>query len=126
MARTSLWICANNSVANLIDLQCASYQHESESIPALSLSASRDAQGNIPLTICNLDPQRDLGLECEIHGFEPVSVTGRVLTAQSINDHNTAAQPESVKPAPFDGVNVAGRTLRLDLPAKSVVGLEIA
>lgn len=108
-----------------IDVRCGLYEQGAESMPSLSLSASRDAHGQIHLSICNLLPQHDLRLECELRGFEPAQVTGRVLTAGAINAHNTTAQPEAVKPAPFEGVTLAGHTLRLDLPAKSVVVLAI-
>lgn len=109
----------------LITLRCEPYQHEAESIPSLNLSASRDARGKIHLSICHLQPQRGTRLVCELLGHEPASVTGRVLTAGAINAHNTTAQPESVKPAPFEGATLAGHTLQLDLPARSVVVLEI-
>jgi len=42
-----------------------------------------------------------------------------------MNAHNTFDQPDAVKPTPFKGYRIDGSTLRLDLPAKSVVVLEI-
>jgi len=39
--------------------------------------------------------------------------------------HNTFAAPDTVKPVPFEGVKIAGRTLTLTLPAKSVVVIEL-
>jgi len=48
------------------ELATEAYAQGGETIPALNLSASRDAQGRIHLTICNLDPQRTLPLTCEL------------------------------------------------------------
>jgi alpha-N-arabinofuranosidase len=39
--------------------------------------------------------------------------------------HNTFAAPDTVKPVPFEGLNLAAGTLRLTLPAKSVVVIEL-
>ena len=64
-------------------------------------------------------------LACELRGLAPTRVTGRILTAGAINAHNTAWS-EAVKPAPFDDVTIADHTLRLDVPARSVIVLEIA
>jgi alpha-N-arabinofuranosidase len=52
-------------------------------------------------------------------------VTGRVLTATTMNGHNTFENPEAVKPAPFEGVRKRGDSISVLLPAKAVVVLEI-
>jgi alpha-N-arabinofuranosidase len=107
------------------EMRCAPYAHGDDSIPAVSLSASRDDEGKVHLSLCNLQPGRAMRLACELRGMKPASATGRVLTAETINAHNTGDHPEAVKPATFEGVTLTGNTLRLDLPAKSVVVLEI-
>jgi alpha-N-arabinofuranosidase len=107
------------------DLDCTAYEQDDESIPALNASASRDGDGTVHISLCNLDPGRAASVSCELRGMQPTGATGRVLTAEAINAHNTFDQPETVKPAVFDGVKIAGTTLLLDLPAKSVVVLEV-
>jgi alpha-N-arabinofuranosidase len=109
-----------------VDLQCASWGPGDESIPSLSLSASRDAQGRMQLSICNLHPSAGKRLVCDLPGLGPARVTGRVLTAGSLSAHNTAAHLEAVAPAPFEAISVADQTLTVDLPARSVVVLEVA
>ena len=52
-------------------------------------------------------------------------VTGRILTAPTMQAHNTFDQPDAVRPAPFTGARLAGATLTVELPAKSVVVLEL-
>jgi alpha-N-arabinofuranosidase len=108
-----------------IAIDCAPYEHGGESIPALSASASRDEAGKIHLSLCNLDPGRAMSIACELRGAGPARVAGRLLTADAINAHNTFDQPEAVKPVAFDGARLAGGTLQVDLPAKSVAVLEI-
>jgi alpha-L-arabinofuranosidase len=43
-----------------------------------------------------------------------------------MNPLNTFEQPEIVKPARFDGASITGSSLRMDLPAISVVSLHMA
>jgi alpha-N-arabinofuranosidase len=47
-----------------------------------------------------------------------------VLTAAAINSHNTFEQPAVVKPAPFTGASIESGTLKIVLPAKSIVVLD--
>jgi alpha-N-arabinofuranosidase len=53
------------------------------------------------------------------------SAAGRVLTAPAMQSHNTFAAPDTVRPAAFDGVTLAGSTLTVTLPAKSVAVIEV-
>jgi alpha-N-arabinofuranosidase len=108
------------------DLHCTPYVHDDESIPSLSLSASRDSQGEVHLSICNLDPRQATRLACELRGLKPTRATGRILTADVINAHNAADHPGAVKPALFEAASLTGPNLQVDLPAKSVVVLDIA
>ncbi len=107
------------------DINCAPYEHGDESIPAISASASRDDEGTVHLSLCNLNPGGEMSISCELRGMKPTSVTGRVLTAEAINTHNTFEHPESVMPVTFDGATLTRNVVQLVLPAKSIVVLEI-
>jgi alpha-N-arabinofuranosidase len=39
--------------------------------------------------------------------------------------HNTFETPNAIQPQPFNGASVSGATLTVQLPAKSIVVLEI-
>ena len=58
-------------------------------------------------------------------GTTPQTVRGRVLTAPSIDAHNTFEQPEAVKPADFNAAQLKDGVLQVNLPAKCVVILEL-
>jgi alpha-N-arabinofuranosidase len=107
------------------DADCATYTHGDESIPAVSVSASRDSSDRVHISLCNLDPEREMSIACEMRGMKPASAAGRILTAEAINAHNTFDHPGVVKPAKFEGVTLTDNTVLLDIPAKSVVVLEI-
>ena len=53
-------------------------------------------------------------------GASAKSATGRILTAKTMDAHNTFDQPDAVKPAPFKATR-KGDELRVELPPKSIV-----
>ena len=108
-----------------IELQCNDYKFGEKTIPALNASASQDKSGSIHISICNLDPKKNAELICELKGAKGKKVTGRILTDDDINAHNTFENPEFIKPAVFEGAKIKGDSLTVTLPAKSVVVLEI-
>ncbi|MHC4632523.1 MAG: alpha-L-arabinofuranosidase C-terminal domain-containing protein [Planctomycetota bacterium] len=86
---------------------------------------SKDKSGKIHITLCNLNPKKSAELVCELQGARPSSITGRALTAGAMNAHNTFDNPEALRPAAFYDYKLRGDTLRVTLPSKSVVVLEI-
>jgi alpha-N-arabinofuranosidase len=64
-------------------------------------------------------------LTCEVQGAKVGSMKGRVLTAPEINAHNTFAQPETVKPSAFEDFSATQKGFEANLPAKSIVMLEL-
>jgi alpha-N-arabinofuranosidase len=108
-----------------LTLDRGTYTFEGESIPAVSASASRDAEGRVHLTLANLDPHHEHPIVASIRGLDATSVSGRILTADAMNAHNTFETPETIVPASFDGAHLSGEDLTIDLPAKSVVVLTL-
>jgi len=108
-----------------VSLGKAVYTHNGTSIPAVSVSASSDKGGRIHVTLTNLDPNRSRRISAEIRGAGASTVTGRILTAPAMNAHNTFEQPNSVHPVPFEGARFVDGTLLVELPAKSIVALEL-
>ena len=108
-----------------VDLSAPGYKLGDESIPSLSVSASRDSGGRLHVSAVNLDPNRPAEASVKCVGMKVKTVTGRVLTADAMNAHNTFQQPETVKAADFSAFKIGEETLTLHLPSKSVVVLEI-
>jgi alpha-L-arabinofuranosidase len=106
------------------DINCGSYQNGSESITGISASASKDKSGKIHISICNLNPQSAAEIECGFEGFAAKKVTGRILTAEAMNAHNTFEKPDAVMPAEFKGAEAKGGKIMATIPSKSVVVLE--
>jgi len=101
------------------------YTLDDQKIPAVSASASRDATGVIHLSFANANPHEAIALSCVLAGVTAKSVSGRILTAPAITSHNTFEAPHAVEPAVFSGARLAGGSLSVELPAKSVVVLTL-
>lgn len=97
-----------------------------ESLPAVSASASRDAQGRVHLSLVNLDPKTVATVDARIEGQKFTSVSGRVLTAPAMDTHNTFDAPNRVQPAAFTGATLQDSSLKVRLPPRSVVVLTLA
>jgi alpha-N-arabinofuranosidase len=108
-----------------VQLISPDYSFGSQSIPAMSASASRDAAGKVHLSLVNSDPNRAITVTCQLEGVVAKSVTGRVLTAANMNARNTFDSPNAVQPVAFTGASFANDILTVVLPAKSVVMLEL-
>jgi alpha-N-arabinofuranosidase len=91
-------------------------------VPTVTASAARDAQGRLHLALVNLDPRAPIDLQVKL-ATAPRAVTGRLLTAPAIDSINTFDKPETVKPVAFNGARVHGGGIRVVVPAKSVLVL---
>jgi len=108
-----------------VDLQTPEYKLGDESIPAVSASASRDKAGKVHLSLVNADPDHEVTVSCALEGLAAKGVTGQVLTAPTMNAHNTFDDPDAVHPVPFTGAALDAGKLQVRLPSKSVVVLEL-
>lgn len=108
------------------DVQCESYEMGDENIPAISMTASKNDEGTVHLTLSNLNPNKEIDLKCELRGMENIKFEkGSVITGEKINSYNDFGKNEEVTLADFDEVSVNNNQLKVKLPAKSVVMLEI-
>jgi alpha-N-arabinofuranosidase len=108
-----------------LDLKCDDYEVDDEAIPQISASASLSEDGTVNISLCNLHPNKDVDLSCEIRGAGASAVEGTILTAKEITAHNTFDKPEAVKLAPFKGAKIENNLLSIALPSKSVVTLAV-
>jgi alpha-N-arabinofuranosidase len=113
--------------ATLLPVEIASkdYVVNGNRLPAVSASASRDKQGLIHLSLVNIDSKNNQEIAIDVQGGTYTLVSGRILTAQKIQDHNTFEKPDQIKTAVFKGASLVGGKLSVKLPPFSVVVLEM-
>jgi alpha-N-arabinofuranosidase len=103
------------------ELSAPQYTNGDVSIPAVSVSAARRADGTLVLALVNTDPDTPARVTAKIAGAAARQISARVLTAPQMNTHNTFDAPEAIKPAAFTGGKRRGDSWVFELPAKSVV-----
>ena len=110
-----------------VDSSFGTYEYNGETLPQVTVSASKNAEGKIHVSLCNIDHQNGAELDLDLRGITAANtkVSGTIITADTMNAHNTFEQPEVVKPVEFTGVTVENNKLAIKLPAMSVVTLVI-
>jgi alpha-N-arabinofuranosidase len=107
------------------EITCPDYTVANRTIPALSASTSRAADGAIHISLCNLHPTQPLNVRASLAGASAKAVSGRLLTADAVNAHNTFEQPGHVRPVPFPNATLSPEGIDLPLPARSIVVLRV-
>jgi len=108
-----------------IQIKTNDYVFNNEKLIAVSASASRDASGVTHISLVNIDSKNVQEVSVDIRGAKFNSVTGRILTSDKIQDHNAFEAPDKVKPVAFKDATLSGNSLKVKLPAHSVVVLEL-
>ncbi|MDI1334920.1 MAG: alpha-N-arabinofuranosidase [Lacunisphaera sp.] len=106
-------------------LKCADCAAGGRKIPLVSASASLKA-GKILLSLVHTDPDRDTVLSVNVRGAKLRSVTGRILSAASIDAHNSFDEPTNVQTKPYTGAKLETETLCVTLPPAAIVTLELS
>lgn len=109
-----------------VDVACGQYTVGNESVPTIHASASRDSAGAIHLSLCNLDPNNPCQVAVQLPGPAPTQASGRLLTADTMQAHNTFDEPTRVAPTALTGVEITPEGARVCLPAKSVAVVRLS
>ncbi|WP_417356926.1 alpha-N-arabinofuranosidase [Flavobacterium sp.] len=106
-----------------LEVNSANFTYKGDSIPAVTASASVK-NGKTHISLVNVDNKVSQTIVISTNKkYEKVS--GRILTSKDMNDHNTFANPEIIKPEIFNNVKLKAEELTVKLPPFSVVVLEI-
>lgn len=104
----------------------ADYVINGESLPQLSVSASKNGAGVVHVTLCNLDSRAGAAVALALNGMDAVQrASGRIVTAATMQAHNTFAQPAAVTAAPLHSIAHAGQQVQVQLPPMSVAVVAI-
>ncbi|MCX7985221.1 MAG: alpha-N-arabinofuranosidase [Bacteroidetes bacterium] len=107
-----------------VSVACEPYRFGPEVLPSLSVSASKNAQGKIYISIANIDPQNGKRVTISLSGRTVTTVRGDVLTAETMNAYNDFGKQPVVVPRTFTNVTLNSGVLTAEIPSKSVVVLE--
>ncbi|MFV3130305.1 alpha-N-arabinofuranosidase [Niveispirillum sp. KHB5.9] len=102
-----------------VEVKAPDYVKGDTRLPGLSVSASRDKDGAVHLTLVNLDPNSALDLDTVLAGAKFKTAEAKMLTAPAIDTSITFDAPDPFVPKALD-VRLKGDKLGLRLPSKSV------
>ncbi|MGS2761498.1 alpha-N-arabinofuranosidase [Sinomicrobium sp. M5D2P9] len=108
-----------------VEFDNADYTYNGKNLPALSVSASRDKNGVVHISLVNIDPSKPHTLSLNIDGVNTKGATGTILTSAKLQDHNTFDNPEKIAPKAFKDFSGKKGELEVKLPPFSVVALEL-
>ena len=94
-------------------------------IKAVSASASKDKNGDVHISLVNIDAHNEQEITIELGDLSAKSVAGRVLRSEKLQDHNSFDNPGKVKPSVFNNAVLNGNSVSVKLPPFSVVVLTL-
>lgn len=109
-----------------VDINVDTIKSGDNIFPQVSVSASKDKNGKVNISLCNMDSGSNADINLNLRGIiDPINVSGRILTSEDMDARNTFEAPNTVEPTVFKGFTVDGHNLHITLPSKSVTLLAI-
>jgi len=106
-----------------VELEAPRHQMGETSAPTFTASAARGSDGRLHIALVNLDPRETQTCNIKLSGAAPRKISGTILTADAMDAHNTFDKPATVKPAAFTVTRVSEGSIRVVVPAKSIIVL---
>ncbi|MDO5446338.1 MAG: alpha-L-arabinofuranosidase C-terminal domain-containing protein [Prevotellaceae bacterium] len=94
-------------------------------VPMVSTSAAKKADGSYVLSITNVSLDKEEEVELNFGEAKIAKAEGRILTAKNVSDFNDFDHPQVITPTPFKGAKVAKGVVKVKVPAKSIIVLNI-
>ncbi len=107
-----------------MNLKTGQYEYNGQSVPSVYGSASTK-DGVVSITLCNLNPNKAENIDLTITGQDFASSTGQMITAENMNDYNDFGQDEKVTLKSFEVKKPKNGKVSVELPAKSVVLVQL-
>ncbi len=101
-----------------------SHRVEGRDLPMLSASASTTGDSAL-VSLSNLHASQPLELVLDLRGRQVAASSAQVLTADTLQAHNTPQRPDAVAPQDFTGLTEHARGLHLELPAHSYLTVQL-
>lgn len=100
------------------------YTFNGETLPALSVSASKDKKGLVHISLVNIDSKKANTVEIDLNELGIKSVSGIIVASSKLQDHNTFDNPTKIQPTVFKGFQIKKGKLEVVIPPFSVITLE--
>ena len=119
-----MYVPFHDAVLVPVTFDAGSYAYDDIRLPKFDAVAARNSSGRLWLALVNVDPNRPGQIAVAIEGENVRSASGQLLTAATVDSHNSFEQPNEVVPRRFAGRTSDGQLL-FDLPPKSIAVVEL-
>jgi alpha-N-arabinofuranosidase len=112
-----------------LDFICSTRQVKSErsdtprNVPVISATASQK-DGILTISLANTDLSNDFDIEIPIN-LKNAVISGEILTSANIDDYNDFDHPSTITLKDFNKAKLVKDTIKLTIPAKSIITLTI-
>jgi alpha-N-arabinofuranosidase len=109
------------------EVTCEQYKYNNEAIPALSVSASEDAENKIHISVTNVNPDKSITGIISLEGGKGNYriENAEIITANEMNAYNQVDENEKVNIKKFSDYSDKKDGLEIIMPPKSVVMLTL-
>lgn len=107
-----------------ISFKSPTYSSNGETIPAISVSASKDKNGKVHVSLVNIDARNKNDIEFSFKELGIKTFSATILVSEKLQDHNTFDNPNKVYIKEFNEFKIKNGILSITLPPFSVVVLE--
>jgi alpha-N-arabinofuranosidase len=107
-----------------VSFESPSYTFNGEKLPAVSVSASKDKNGAVHISLVNVDAKNKNKIEIDVKDLGVKNFTGTVITSVKLQDYNSFENPNKIVPTAFKGFENKKGKLEITIPPFSVVVLE--
>jgi alpha-N-arabinofuranosidase len=108
-----------------LEMKSNNYQFGTETLPAVSGSASKDSTGAIHISLTNIDTKLAQEITIDLGGKVFSKSSGQIITSGKLQDYNSFENTDKIKPTPFTGFSIKQGSLVVKLPPFSVVVIEL-
>ena len=100
------------------------YNFNGETLPAISVSASKDKSETVHISLVNIDANNGHSIEFTLNNLTSKIFTATILSSEKLQDNNTFDNPNKIHPLEFNSFKVKNGTLFVTIPPFSVIVLE--
>lgn len=109
-----------------LELKSSNYNFNEKSIPSVTGTASINNNGKVHISLCNVNPSSSEKVSLLMKRFVNDKIYGRILTSDNMNSLNSFENPNNVVLEDFTDFDFSNDNIVINLPAKSVVTLELS
>jgi alpha-N-arabinofuranosidase len=107
-----------------VNFETPLFEKMGESLPALSISASKDQNNQINISLVNIDDTETHEVSIDVAQLGVNEFEGSILVSKALQDYNDFDNPEVITPKPMKNIKVKKGIATVELPPFSVVVLE--